>query len=194
VDGYQPRGPVEDTLDAHVSAIRDAVAVADLVCTTGGTMHGPVDHLHAALAALDAKYIVDTAAVRPGFPMLLAQVPAGDGRTAFVAGLPGNPQSAVIGLMTLVNPLLAGLAGRPAPGLDMVTLGADVPGRGDFTHLALVRIEPDGRGYPLAHAGSAMLRGLARADGFAVIEPDTAGAAGATVPLVRMPVHGGERP
>src|SRR5690606_26653846 len=42
------RGPVPDTLEAHIEAIRDAVATADLVATTGGTMHGPVDHLHPA--------------------------------------------------------------------------------------------------------------------------------------------------
>ena len=36
---------------------------ADLICTTGGTMHGPVDHLHPALERLGAKYVVNTVAV-----------------------------------------------------------------------------------------------------------------------------------
>jgi molybdopterin molybdotransferase len=196
VVGFTPRGPVADTLAAHVAAIRDGLAVADLVCTTGGTMRGPVDHLHPALDALGASYLVDTAAVRPGYPMLLAQVPGDgrpDGRPGFIAGLPGNPQSAVVGLVTLVAPLLAGLCGRPEPTLAMVRLGAPVPGRGEHTHLALVRMEPDGIGYPLPHAGSAMLRGLAQADGFAVIEPGTRGEPGALVPLVPLPLLAGER-
>ncbi|GAA1808318.1 molybdopterin-binding protein [Luedemannella flava] len=188
--GLSPRGPIEDTLEAHVSALKDALEQADLVCTTGGTMHGPVDHLHPALAALGARYVVNTVAVRPGFPMLVAELPGGK----FVAGLPGNPQSAIVALMSLVEPLIAGLTGRAVPRRDTVTLGAPVPGRGGYTHLALVRIEDDGLAYPLAHSASAMLRGLARSDGFAVIVPGAQGDAGAVVPLVPLPIFFGARP
>jgi molybdopterin molybdotransferase len=185
-----PVGPVKDTLDAHVDAIRAAFdGGAQVVCTSGGTMHGPVDHLHPALAALDATYVVNTVAVRPGFPMLVAALPGG----RFLAGLPGNPQSAVVALMSLVAPLLAGLSGREPPALSSVTLGAAVPGRGDFTHLALVRLE-DGFVYPVPHVGSSMLRGLARSAGFAVIGPGLTGEPGATVPFVPLPVFDGERP
>jgi molybdopterin molybdotransferase len=184
VPEYSPRGPIEDTLDAHRDALAEALSVADVVCTTGGTMHGPVDHLHPALAALGAEYVVNTVAVRPGFPMLVAELPGGK----FVAGLPGNPQSAVVALMSLVEPLLAGLAGRAEPGLAEVTLGEAVPGRGTYTHLALVRVEADGLAYPLAHAASAMLRGLAQSVGFAVIAPGTTGEAGARVPLIPLPM------
>lgn len=196
VAGFAPRGPVEDTLDAHVTAITAALEHADVVCTTGGTMHGPVDHLHPALAEIGARYLANTVAVRPGFPMLLAEVPGAGpgGRSRFVAGLPGNPQSAVVALISLVVPLLAGLSGRGEPPLGQVTLGDDIPGRGDFTHLALVRVEASGLAYPLPHAGSAMLRGLARADGFAVIAPGTDGGAGAKVPLAPLPLFPGARP
>ncbi|MGH3739216.1 MAG: molybdopterin molybdotransferase MoeA [Micromonosporaceae bacterium] len=186
-------GPIEDTLDAHVSALRDALRDADLVCTTGGTMHGPVDHLHPALAELGAAYVVNTVRVRPGFPMLLARAEI-DGATRWIAGLPGNPQSAVVALASLVAPLLAGLRGRDVPPLPTVTLGAPVKGRGQDTHLALVRLGADGTAYPLPHAGSAMLRGVANADGFAVIRPDAASDTGATVPLVPLPLLPGERP
>jgi molybdopterin molybdotransferase len=188
VDG--PTAPVKDTLDAHVEAIEAAFdGGADLVCTTGGTMHGPVDHLHPALASLGASYVVNTVAVRPGFPMLVAALPGG----RFLAGLPGNPQSAVVALVSLVAPLLAGLQGRALPALPPVTLGADVPGRGTHTHLALVRLV-DGRAYPVSHVASSMLRGLARSTGFAVIRPGTNGAAGDVLPLVPLPILDGERP
>lgn len=188
-----PAGPpISDTLDAHVAALRAALdSGVDVVCTTGGTMHGPVDHLHPALAALGATYVVNTVAVRPGFPMLVAAVRwpiEGESRTRFVAGLPGNPQSAVVALMSLVAPLLAGLAGRGEPGFSRVTLGASVPGRGDFTHLALVRVDPrDGLARPVTHVGSSMLRGLAGADGFAVIPGGEVGHAGAPVNLLELP-------
>lgn len=193
-----PGEPVADTLPAHVEAISSAVARgADLICTTGGTMRGPVDHLHPALAKLDGAYVVNTVAVRPGFPMLLATLPGPDGRTVLLAGLPGNPQSAVIALVTLVAPALAGWAGRPAPRLSdlpRVRLAAPVPGRGEDTHLALVGRHPTGEVHPLPHAGSAMLRGLARAVGFAVIPPGGAGAPGDEVPLVPLPLLPGELP
>jgi molybdopterin molybdotransferase len=182
-----------DTLAAHVGTIAAAVDKgADLLCTTGGTMRGPVDHLHPALAELGATYVADTVAVRPGFPMLLAALPAPGGRTALLAGLPGNPQSAVVALMTLVAPLVVGWLGRPEPHLTSyptITLAAPVPGRGGDTHLALVRRDPaDGLAYPLAHAGSAMLRGLARAVGFAVIAPGVRAGAGDEVPLLPLPL------
>jgi molybdopterin molybdotransferase len=181
--------PVEDTLEAHIAALEAASAQADVVVTTGGTMHGPVDHLHPALAALGAEYVVDTVEVRPGFPMLAARLPGG----TWVMGLPGNPQSATVALVTLVMPLLAGLRGLPMPPLTTVRLGTDVPGRGDFTHLSLVRTEADGLAYPLAHAGSAMLRGVAAADGFAVIRPGHDARAGTETELAPLPLLAGER-
>ncbi|MET8353528.1 molybdopterin molybdotransferase MoeA [Micromonospora sp. NPDC005206] len=187
-------GPVADTLPAHVAALRAALANADLVCTTGGTMHGPVDHLHPALEALGADYVVNTVAVRPGFPMLLARVAGADGRVRFVAGLPGNPQSAIVALVSLVAPLLAGLQSRPMPVLPQATLAEAVPGRGDHTHLALVRLDrAAGTAFPVRHVGSAMLRGLAGADGFAVIRPGTNGDPGDRVPIVPLPLLTGER-
>ncbi|WP_420829857.1 molybdopterin molybdotransferase MoeA [Actinocatenispora thailandica] len=185
-----PSEPVGDTLDAHVEAIATAAGAAELVCTTGGTMRGPVDHLHPALARLGAEYVVDTVAVRPGFPMVLAKLPGG----RFVAGLPGNPQSAVIGLLTLVWPLVAGLTGRAVPSLRRVRLGAEVAGRGDDTHLALARIEPDGLAYPLPHNGSAMLRGLAWADGFVLVPPGGTGRVGEPAEFLPFPLNAGERP
>lgn len=194
VDPADVIGPVQDTLEAHVAAIRAALEVADLVCTTGGTMHGPVDHLHPALAQLNAEFVVNTVAVRPGFPMLLARVTLPDGRTRFLAGLPGNPQSAVIALISLVAPLLAGLQGRELPSLPQVTVTAPVRGRGQDTHLALAARDHDGRSAtPVGHVGSAMLRGLSNAHGFVVVRPDTAAEAGDLIPFLPLPLLAGER-
>ena len=141
--------------------------------------------------------MVNTVAVRPGFPMLLARVTARTARPRFVAGLPGNPQSAVVALVSLVAPLLAGLRGRPRRRCCRGSRSATpVPGRGDYTHLALVRVDPaTGTAHPVAHVGSAMLRGLAGADGFAVIRAGHRRAApGDRVPFVPLPLLPGERP
>lgn len=181
---FHQAGPIEDTLEAHVSAI-EAALEADVICTTGGTMHGPVDHLHPALESLGARYVVNTVAVRPGFPMLVAEATVGD-RKVFIAGLPGNPQSAVVALVSLVAPLLAGLTGAPEPQPQPITLAAPVPGRGDYTHLALVRRQGEGW-FPAAHVGSAMLRGLAAASGFAVIPPHGEGLPAQQVEYLELP-------
>ncbi len=188
-------GPVKDTLGAHLDAIRAALETSDVVCTTGGTMHGPVDHLHPSLAELGADYVVNTVGVRPGFPMLLARVPAADGRFRFLAGLPGNPQSAVIALVSLIAPLLAGLAGRPfTTDLPLVEAATPIAGRGRDTHLALAALDPTGRiATPVGHVGSAMLRGLANAHGFAVVRPGVKIAAGDMVPFLPLPLFPGER-
>jgi len=191
--GAAPNGPtpppVRDTQEAHVEALRGAIASGvRLICTTGGTMSGPVDHLHPALAELNAEYVVNTVEVRPGFPMLLASVPGPDGGRALVAGLPGNPQSAVVALVSLVGPAIAGMLGRPLPELPRIRLSRPVPGRGGYTHLALV----NAAGAAVGHAASSMLRGLAGSAGFAVIPPGGNGEAGAEVALVPLPLLPGE--
>jgi molybdopterin molybdotransferase len=191
--GLAPLGPVEDTLPAQSAAIRTALAHADVVCTAGGTMHGPVDHLRTALSGLGGRYVVDRVAVRPGFPMVLVEVPGPDGRPRFVVGLPGNPQSAIVTMISLVAPLLRGLAGRAAPSMPTARLAGPAPGRGRFARLVPVRVD-QGLASVARHTGPAMLRGLAGADGFAVIAPGTDGAPGDTVPWVPLPLRPEDRP
>jgi molybdopterin molybdotransferase len=57
-----------------------------------------------------------------------------------------------------------------------------------------VRRAPDGTAKPVEHVGSAMLRGLAQAIGFALIAPGTAATAGDRVPLVPLPILTDEAP
>jgi molybdopterin molybdotransferase len=158
----------EDTLAAHVEAIRRATAAADVVLTTGGTAAGPVDHLHEAIALCDGEVMVDSVAVRPGHPMLAARLDRG--RT-WLVGLPGNPQSAIVTLMSLGAPILAALAGRPAlPVLGEVTCSEAVVAPAHEDRLVLGQVR-DGEFVPGSYLGSGMLRGLAAATGFAVLPP-----------------------
>lgn len=156
---------VQDTLDAHVSALRDASADADVVMTTGGTAAGPVDHLHAAVSEIGGRFVVDSVAVRPGHPMALAQV-----EQVWLLALPGNPQSAIVSLLSLGQPLFDALLGRSPRDLPQVTLaeGATAP---EHEHRLLACELSGVTATPAQHLGSAMLRGLAVADGFAVLPP-----------------------
>jgi molybdopterin molybdotransferase len=173
----------EDTLTAHVEAIGRAAAYADVVLTTGGTASGPVDHLHAAIAQCDGELLIDSVAVRPGHPMLAATLDRG---RAWLVGLPGNPQSAIVTLMTLGAPILAGLAGQPAvPELAEVTCTASLAAPAQEDRLVLGRLV----GFefvPGSHLGSGMLRGLAAATGFAVLPPGGV-TAGTTVRWLPLP-------
>lgn len=154
------RSRVPDEAGALGLALR--ASVADLVVTTGSTARGPVDHLHTVLSDAGARLLVDGVAVRPGHPQLLAVLP--DGRA--VVGLPGNPLAGVSGVLTLLAPVAAALAGRRPGDPRTGVLLEDVDAGADATRLVPVR---DGR--PALFAGPAMLRGLATAGHVAVVPP-----------------------
>jgi molybdopterin molybdotransferase len=172
-----------DTLAAHVDALGRASETADIVLTTGGTAAGPVDHLHAALAACDGEMVLDTVAVRPGHPMLVATLRSGP---AWVVGLPGNPQSAIVALVSLGAPIISALAGRTPPHLADVVLADSLTAPADEDRLVLGTVAA-GVFHAGTHLGSAMLRGLSAATGFAVIPPGGADQ-GATVRWLPLPL------
>ncbi|MFI8188533.1 molybdopterin molybdotransferase MoeA [Streptomyces sp. NPDC085946] len=165
-------------LGAEVTAVRrigdDAEALhqaittsgADVVVTTGGTASGPVDHVHPTLRRIGAELLVDGVKVRPGHPMLLARI----AEHRYLVGLPGNPLAAVSGLLTLAEPLLRGLAARPAPEPSALPLRDAVQGHPYDTRLVPVVLR-GGRAVPLHYNGPAMLRGIAAADALAVVPP-----------------------
>jgi molybdopterin molybdotransferase len=156
-------------------------STAELIVTTGGTAGGPVDFVHPVLDRIGAKLLVDGVAVRPGHPMLLAELPTG----GHLVGLPGNPLAAVSGVLTLAAPLLRTLTGRPGPTPYAARLTAAVPGHPADTRLVPVIFDEESKVVPLHFHGPAMLRGIAAADGMAVIPPGGV-AEGAQTAVLRM--------
>jgi molybdopterin molybdotransferase len=159
---------VTDELEKVIKAIDFASQHADLVITTGGTADGPRDHIHAALGALNGTFIVDRVRSRPGHPMLLATI-THENRTVPLLGLPGNPQSAIVGLMTLGVRVIKNLLGENDPPLEQVRTTSEISAPADFTRLVLGNLR-DGHFEIGEHLGSAMLRGLALSSGFAVAD------------------------
>ncbi|GAA1278046.1 MULTISPECIES: molybdopterin molybdotransferase MoeA [Streptomyces] len=168
-----------DDPKALLKAVR--ASDADLIVTTGGTASGPVDHVHPTLSSLDAELLVDGVAVRPGHPMLLARTKEGQ----HLVGLPGNPLAAVSGLLTLAEPLLRMLAGRPEQEPYTVPLQGAVHGHPHDTRLVPVVVRGEDA-VPLRYNGPAMLRGIAAADGLAVVAPGGA-KAGREVEILDLP-------
>jgi molybdopterin molybdotransferase len=171
---------VADTLDAHVDAF-DSSTDVDIVVTSGGTATGPVDYVRRALEDTSGELAVDTVAVRPGHPMMMG----GWAGSRWLIGLPGNPQAAVVALMTLGAPLVDAMLGRPLPDLGHRTLAAFVASRGERTRLVPC-VDRGAACEPTEYIGSGMLRGLAAADGFAVV-PRDGGAVGDAVEWLPLP-------
>ncbi|NYI05355.1 molybdopterin molybdotransferase MoeA [Allostreptomyces psammosilenae] len=203
---------VGDDLPALRAALEEATA--DVVVTTGGTASGPVDHVHRALELVGGRLVVDEVMVRPGHPMLLARLPGrgpdtqaggtqaggtqargtqGEGiptpgtpaPTRHLVGLPGNPLAAVAGVVTLLAPLLRALAGSPEPGSFPAEAAADLPGHPHDTRLLPVVLSEWGAA-PVEHTGPGMLRGLATADGLAVV-PAPGARRGDVVEIMEVP-------
>jgi molybdopterin molybdotransferase len=174
------RSHVPDRAELLVRAVDDAGA--DVVVTTGASSVGPADHLRRVLGELGAEVLVDGVACRPGHPQLLARLP--DGR--IVVGLPGNPLAAVVAAVTVLAPLLAGLAGRSPVPPRTALLSTAVRSAPDATRLLPVRLAGL-RAEPVRHTGPGMLRGAALADALAVVPPGSAGDAGSEVEVLPLP-------
>jgi molybdopterin molybdotransferase len=155
---------VSDELELVEKAFAAAAKNSDIIFTTGGTADGPRDHVHAAIAALKGELIIDRVKVRPGHPMLLAHI----NKTPLI-GLPGNPQSAIVALLTLGQPVIDALMGRKETELNQIVTGDDIDVPEGFTRLVLGNIV-DGWFEMGEYLGSAMLRGLAHSTGFAVAD------------------------
>ena len=159
---------VADNEAAAITAI--AASDADIVMTTGGTAHGPVDQLHPALDQVGATMRIDTVAVRPGHPMVLAQLPSGQP----LLGLPGNPLAAAVTFVSIGVSLIASCRGLPMPQLGHAKLRGTISAPPNAHRLMPVRVDDTGEeavAAPQLHHGPAMLTGLANANALAVAPP-----------------------
>lgn len=165
-----------DTVREEMEAV-----TADIVITTGGTAAGPRDFLRAVLSDLGADIHIDGVHVRPGHPMMLATLERD--KPLPVIGLPGNPLSAIVGLLTLAQPLINAALGLPLPELESLVSASDLYVK-DGTRL-VAGVSHSGQFHVSEFNGSAMLRGLSHSTGFAVIHGDVT--AGSRVDYLPMP-------
>jgi molybdopterin molybdotransferase len=142
----------------------------DVLVVCGGVSAGTKDLVPAALRDLGIRQIFHKVALRPGKPLWFG-IGAGPSRT-LVFGLPGNPASVLVCFLVFVRPALDVLAGRkPAPAMGLARpLARAFQHRGVRSTYYPARLVGDapGRLEPLDWAGSADLRTIAMADGFAV--------------------------
>ncbi|MCU7729088.1 molybdopterin molybdotransferase MoeA [Actinoplanes sp. KI2] len=169
---------VDDDADEFADAVAACAGDAELTVVCGASSVGPADGLHRALDRLGAVVHVDGVACRPGHPQVLAR--HGEG---WIVGLPGNPYAALVAAFTLVEPLLAGLAGRAPATPVRAPLVEPVPPDARRTRILPVRRAGDGF-RPVGGGQPGYLGGAAGADGFAVLPP---GPVAGPVEILRLP-------
>jgi molybdopterin molybdotransferase len=160
---------VKDDLDTLNKEIKSALETADIIITTGGTADGPKDYVKAAISHINGELVIDCVKVRPGYHTILAQVTSGSKKIAFLA-LPGNPQSALAGLFSFGLPLINNFLGREQKDLKKITIASPISTPEGFSRLTPGRVN-NGEFISGDFLGSAMLRGVAVAEGFALINP-----------------------
>jgi molybdopterin molybdotransferase len=151
---------------------------ADILLVSGGVSTGQADLVPAALEALEVRSIFHKVRLKPGKPLWFGVGPSrGDRLGALVFGLPGNPVSGFVCFLLFVRPALTVLAGKRLADSDLrdVRLAGGFHHRGDRTTYFPCRLVEQA-GAPmdcpyvetLDWSGSADLRTVAQADGFAV--------------------------
>lgn len=166
-------GRVPDDATALEATLRDAVAAADAVVTSGGVSMGDADHTRAVLDRLGAVQFWKVA-MRPGRPFAFGTLRDG-AHEALLFALPGNPVAALVSFYVLARDALLALAGARVPPPAALTLPSAVPirkrpGRTEFQRGTLDR-GPDGgwQVRPTADQGAGILRSLSEADALIVL-------------------------
>lgn len=170
-------GTCHDEPGALLSYMRDAVAQADVVITTGGVSVGDEDHMADVVRRCEGTIAVTGVAIKPGKPLMLGRV----GQAAYI-GLPGNPGAVFTTFRVVVDDLLrvwAGLKERTKPILPVVADFTWTHRTGQSTYLPAILKGYNANGVPhvdlLPKANSGKLFLLSKAEGFAVLGPDCGG-------------------
>lgn len=160
-------GPVADTREAMNAAIREAMARADLLVTSGGISVGDHDLVLPTLDALGFELGFRKLALRPGRPTTFGHLPRPGARAPKlpVLALPGNPASTLVTFELFARPSIRALLGIPRarwrPRLRRVELAAPMRGEQRRTHYVRATFDADGRVRPLATQVSGALRSIA---------------------------------
>jgi molybdopterin molybdotransferase len=175
-----PRVP--DNLAATCSALEKALTECDAVVTSGGVSVGEFDLVRSAFSQIGGDLEFWQVAIKPGKPFVF-----GRWREKFLFGLPGNPVSALVTFLLLVQPALCRWQGAkhvslPAhPGLLLEPL----TNHGDRRHFMRVTVDPQGQVRSAGVQASHMMSSLAKANGLVDVAPNAILPAGTTVPVLR---------
>jgi molybdopterin molybdotransferase len=160
---------VPDDLEATRRAVKEALAEADVLVSSGGVSVGPHDHVKPALLSQGVEEVFWRIAHRPGKPLWFGVSQGGK----LVFGIPGNPVSALVCFELFVRPAIdrmQGAAPRPRP---VARLARDVPRLKTRDHAVRCRLVAADDGMQLVPDGpqdSHLIVHAAAADAVALVE------------------------
>lgn len=167
-------GIVPDRRDALAVTFGEAARRCDVLVTTGGVSAGEEDHVVAALDQHGGTLDVLKVAMRPGKPVKIGLI----GPMLF-AGLPGNPNAALVTFRQIALPAIRTIAGllNVEPDWMLGVAGFNYDKRLGRTEFVPVRVTGrDELGRPviamLGRGSSASLMAMASADGIGMLPPD----------------------
>lgn len=111
-----PFGVVRDNRQELESVMRRAIAVADIVISTGGVSVGDYDYVDELLTKIGADIHVQSVAIKPGKPLTFASftralnVNRSEDKVLYF-GVPGNPVSAMLTFWRFIQGAIAKLNG-----------------------------------------------------------------------------------
>jgi len=168
-------GIVPDKLAALSAAYENALAVADVVISSGGASDGIEDHTQQAMQQVGANCAFWRLAMKPGRPMAV-----GRREKQLIFCLPGNPVAAFVCTRLLIKPLLIKLLDGAATPILKIRVPAGFthrkkPGRAEFLRVVLVD-DTDGQHLQLhGRKGAGVISSLTGADGLVEIPLENAG-------------------
>jgi molybdopterin molybdotransferase len=163
-------GVVRDDPKQLKKAFQKAAAQADAVITTGGVSVGEADFVKQLMAEL-GEVLFWKIAMRPGRPMAFGRI-----GEAFLFGLPGNPVAVMVTFYQFVRDALLYLSGRtddfaiPLLKATAAEKMRKVPGRTEYQRGVLYREGGEWRVRVTGQQGSGVLRSMAEANCFIVLE------------------------
>jgi molybdopterin molybdotransferase len=162
------RESVGDSYEDTLAALEGALAVADVVCVSGGVSVGDHDHVKPALAELGVEERFWGVALKPGKPTWFGQ--RGD---VLTFGHPGNPVSAMVTFQLFARPALLALQGAaPDPARAEAVLAQPLRMIPPREQAVRVRLEPGEGGWRATLTGgqsSHQLSSMLGADALALI-------------------------
>jgi molybdopterin molybdotransferase len=175
------RGICADRAAALADTLAEAAATHDLIVTSGGVSTGEEDHVRAAIEQL-GRLDFWRLAIKPGRPVALGQIKAGQVRGVPLIGLPGNPVAAALTFAILARPLILRLGGAaaplPPPLSFPVASGFSYRKKSGRREYLRAGIDRDANGAPVARKyerdGAGILSSIVQSDGFAVLDESVA--------------------
>ncbi len=166
-------GIVPDKKEALMAALKEGTAY-DLIVTTGGSSVGKRDLIVDVLSSV-GEVLAHGVAIRPGKPVALGLVDAGDKKVPIVC-LPGYPAACAVDAMVFVDPAMKKLGHMPpaAYRTKRAALTRKIYSEAGYRTYTRVSIE-GGRATPLRTKGAGVLSSISQADGYVITPEDVEG-------------------